>query len=75
GVLRNIRKAGMTPDQGIRICCERGWIGFNPEWVSSQQARASPSGPYESAKDKSRRETYAALTGQNHEQRTLIDIN
>ena len=75
GVLRNIRKAGMTPDQGIRICCELGWIGFNPEWVSSQQARASPSGPYESGKDKSRRETYAALTGQNHEQRTLIDIN
>jgi len=45
GVLQKIADAGMTADQGIRICCERGWAGFNSAWIenSQQQARASPS--------------------------------
>lgn len=42
GVLREIGKAGMSADDGLRICCERGWAGFNPSWVAQQPARASP---------------------------------
>lgn len=42
GVLRELAKAGMTPDQGIRLCCERGWGGFNPAWLANVQPRASP---------------------------------
>lgn len=42
GVLREIGKAGLTTDAGIRLCCERGWAGFNPEWLQNGQARASP---------------------------------
>lgn len=46
------------------------------DWAKLAPARASPAG-YESAKDKSRRETNEALTGRSHEQRTpdFIDIN
>lgn len=45
------------------------------DWAKVRQLPRGSPPTYESAKDKSRRETYAALTGQNHEQRTLIDIN
>ena len=37
GVLREIAKAGMSPDAALRICCERGWAGFNPAWLDNQQ--------------------------------------
>jgi hypothetical protein len=36
GVLREIGKAGLTIDAGLRICCERGWVGFNPSWLKPQ---------------------------------------
>jgi hypothetical protein len=44
GVLREIERAGMTPDAGLRICCERGWAGFKGEWVTptrQQQPQAA----------------------------------
>jgi 5-methylcytosine-specific restriction endonuclease McrA len=54
------------------------WTATWRNWVrneKSAQARASPQG-YESAKDRSRRETNEALTGKrHHEQREIIDIN
>lgn len=40
-VLSKISEAGMSADAGLRICCERGWAGFNSEWLGGQ-ARASP---------------------------------
>ena len=41
GVLREISKAGMAAEAGLRLCCERGWVGFKAEWVQPQQTRAS----------------------------------
>lgn len=44
GVLREIERSGMTPDAALRICCERGWAGFKPEWLgNSQQQRPNGS--------------------------------
>lgn len=75
GVLREISKAGMTADSGIRLCCERGWAGFNPAWLENAQARASPQS-YESEKDKQRRLVAEQLKGAKHgPQPTIIDIN
>lgn len=75
-VLLKITSAGLTIDAGLRICCERGWAGFNSEWLQNSQARASPAAPYESAKDRSRREASAKLTGRGkNEQRDFIDID
>ncbi|HEY6020591.1 MAG TPA: hypothetical protein VIY48_12085 [Candidatus Paceibacterota bacterium] len=31
--LREVKKAGYTTDQALRICCEKSWQGFNAEWV------------------------------------------
>src|ERR1044072_8065424 len=34
GVFRELTKAGMEIPSGIQLCCERGWAGFNPEWIN-----------------------------------------
>lgn len=38
GVLRELGKAGFGADDGIRLCCERGWGGFNPKWLEGSPA-------------------------------------
>lgn len=30
-------KAGMSLDAALRVCCSRGWQGFNAEWVAGKQ--------------------------------------
>jgi len=37
-------KAGMSLDGVLSICCTRGWVGFEAEWVLKDQ-RAGPTGP------------------------------
>lgn len=33
GIAKEGNKAGLSLEQTIRICCERGWGGFKAEWV------------------------------------------
>lgn len=33
GVRRQAEKAGISMQQALEICCERGWSGFKAEWV------------------------------------------
>lgn len=33
GIFREAAKAGMSPQEAITICCERGWAGFKAEWI------------------------------------------
>ena len=33
GITKEGNKAGLSLEQTIRICCERGWGGFKAEWV------------------------------------------
>lgn len=40
GLRREAAKAGVTLDEALRICCERGWQGFKAEWI--EQSRAPP---------------------------------
>lgn len=42
GIQREAEKAGLTLEQALRACCERGWTGFKAEWV--HDARGSPGG-------------------------------
>lgn len=35
GIRREADKAGVTLESALRTCCERGWIGFNADWVAS----------------------------------------
>ena len=35
GIKREAAKAGMSLDEALAMCCERGWSGFKADWVSS----------------------------------------
>lgn len=35
GVRREAAKAGMTMEDALTVCCERGWAGFNAEWMGA----------------------------------------
>ena len=37
GIEREASKAGMTLEQALVICCERGWAGFKAEWVQDKR--------------------------------------
>ena len=45
GVLREIGKAGLSPEDGLKMCCERGWAGFSPDWLANSNTRAGPAKP------------------------------
>ena len=31
--MREADKAGLTIEQAMTVCIERGWVGFNAEWI------------------------------------------
>src|SRR6516164_1169324 len=71
-ILEKILSTGMSLDAGLRLCCERGWAGFEPEWMQPNRAP-----PNSSQSDSQRRQQAAdILTGRHrHAQPDLIDIN
>jgi len=34
GLVRESNKAGIPLEDAIRICCERGWVGFKADWIA-----------------------------------------
>jgi uncharacterized protein YdaU (DUF1376 family) len=42
GLQREANKAGMTMEQVLRTCCERGWVGFKSDWMIGQAIRINP---------------------------------
>jgi hypothetical protein len=61
-------KLGWTLEQFLREWCLRGSQGLKASWIKDQPRT------YESAKDRSRRETIEALTGRKSHDQTIIDI-
>jgi hypothetical protein len=41
GIQREASKAGVTLEQALKTCCERGWTGFNADWVTSKSFGSS----------------------------------
>lgn len=37
GIRREAEKAGMTIQDALELCCQRGWTGFKAEWVAPGQ--------------------------------------
>lgn len=33
GIIREAKKAGLSLEQALTVCCERSWIGFNAQWL------------------------------------------
>lgn len=75
GVLQEARKAGLSMNDALRMCCKRGWGGFESSWASQHsppQSRASPSGWQEKNEA-----TIAALTGRDRDHDSIertIDV-
>jgi len=49
GIIREAAAAGMTLQQALETCCQRGWTGFEAKWVNGQgfngHAATPPSRP------------------------------
>jgi hypothetical protein len=39
GIEREAAKAGLTLEQALVICCERGWAGFEASWVLKPKSK------------------------------------
>jgi len=37
GIRREAKKAGMTLEEALRMCCERAWRGFKAEWMKDMK--------------------------------------
>lgn len=61
-------KLGWTLEQFLREWCLRGSQGLKASWIKDQPRT------FESAKDRSRRETIEALTGRKSNDHSIIDI-
>lgn len=42
GFLRECRKADVSAEFAGRTCCEKGWRGFEADWLNKPQQRAGP---------------------------------
>lgn len=68
-LLPDVQKAGMTLEAAIRLCCKRGWAGFESAWLDKPQARASPPARND------RSGAAAAIFGTDEQERGIIDVN
>ena len=42
GIEREANSAGLSLEQALTICCERGWRGFRAEWLHSDRGNHPP---------------------------------
>ncbi len=68
GIQREADKAGMTLQQALVMCCERGWAGFKAVWVTTEQTKTTA----ETAYQRSMRERFEEASGRK--QSNIIDI-
>jgi hypothetical protein len=52
GLLKKLREAGFTPEDGVRLCCERGWAGFDKSWLP--EAKRQPVPAYQTPNEKAK---------------------
>lgn len=45
GIKREAVKAGLSLENALKTCCERGWVGFKAEWVTGQTPPTGPRPP------------------------------
>ena len=67
GLIAQADKAGWTLQQALEMCCMKGWLGFNADWVKSQPQK------FESTRDAERRKVIEQVMGVKNER--IIDIN
>ena len=45
GIEREANSAGLSLEQALTICCERGWRGFNASWLHSDRGNRPAANP------------------------------
>lgn len=40
GIVREAEKAGISIEDAIKQCCERGWVGFKADWIKQEAVKA-----------------------------------
>lgn len=61
GLVAEAAKANITLEAAIRICCQRGWQGFDASWLDnskSNQSRASPANSKEAGRQAAARSIF-----------------
>ena len=67
GIRREAGIAGLSLNDALRTCIEKGWQGFSADWLSNRQ-RAGPS------RDEDRKRALDELTGRSSNDHRTIDI-
>ena len=50
GIIRESEKAGISLNDVLTICCERGWVGFKAEWMHKGQSLSNNESAFAEAK-------------------------
>jgi hypothetical protein len=61
GIEREAKKAGVSLQQALETCCQRGWTGFEADWINKDQPKYQPA-QLSAARAIFGDERYAALT-------------
>ena len=72
GIKREADIAGLSLEAALKMCCERGWRGFNAEWLT-KPARASPG--YQTPNEKAKSFADRLTGNRKNEQISFIDLN
>jgi len=69
GIEREALKAGVTAERAIQICCERGWVGFNAEWVQAKPQKQS----FQDSREAAARTAFGSLLNNQFQVEKVID--
>jgi uncharacterized protein YdaU (DUF1376 family) len=42
GIAKQAGSAGITLSDALAVCCKRGWVGFEADWLTKSNSRAGP---------------------------------
>lgn len=63
GIRAEALKAGLSLQDALAMCCQRGWTGFKAEWAAGQRAPPRPEWDGKSAKQREAETFVRELTG------------
>lgn len=77
GIEREAGKAGVSLDDALAMCCERGWTGFRAAWMGEDRQRqaAAPAESFRERDLRLARERWEQATGQRHPDSARADRN
>lgn len=63
GIKRECVKAGISLEDALTICCERGWASFKAEWMRQQRNGSSGGESFYERDQRLKRESWEQMTG------------